>query len=107
MRQGRRKAHRVRRAAKVDANQPAIIAALRAVGCSVQPLHTVGQGCPDLLVGKAGRTFVMEIKDGAKPPSERKLTPDQIAWHGAWRGVPVLVVIDEAQAIRHIEEATT
>ena len=42
----------MRRAARTDANQAEIVAALRGVGASVQPLHAVGQGCPDLLVGK-------------------------------------------------------
>ena len=36
----------MRRAAKVDANQPEIVQALRKAGCFVQPLHTVGQASP-------------------------------------------------------------
>jgi DNA-binding NarL/FixJ family response regulator len=39
------------RAAKVDANQTEITAALRQMGATVQHIHTVGKGCPDLLVG--------------------------------------------------------
>ena len=38
-------------AARVDANQPEIVKALRGVGATVQHLHKVGQGCPDLMVG--------------------------------------------------------
>lgn len=76
----------MRRAAKVDANQAEIVAALRAVGATVQPLHAVGQGCPDLLVGYRGINFLLEVKDGEKPPSARKLTPDQVSWHDTWRG---------------------
>ena len=87
------------RAAKVDANQSAIIAALRNIGCSVQPLHTVGGGVPDLLVGHRGRNYLIEIKDGAKSPSARRLTPDQVAWHEAWRGdVRVVTGVVEALA---------
>jgi hypothetical protein len=33
----------------------------------------------------------MEIKDGRKPPSDRKLTEDQIVWHTSWKGVVFLV----------------
>ena len=44
----------MRRAAAVDANQTAIIRALRKAGVSVQPLHTVGQGCPDIIAGFRG-----------------------------------------------------
>lgn len=89
----------MRRAAKVDANQPAIVEALRAVGCTVQPLHAVGKGCPDLLVGLPGTrsNLLLEVKDGSKPPSARKLTPDQAVWHDAWRGqVAVVSSVKEA-----------
>lgn len=89
----------MRRAAKVDRNQAEIVGALRAVGASVQPLHAVGQGCPDLLVGFRGRCFAIEVKDGLLPPSARKLTPAQVEWHGAWRGhVAVVTSAEEATA---------
>lgn len=84
-------------AKQVDANQTAIVAALRAAGATVQHLHAVGQGCPDLLVGIGGRNFLVEVKDGAKPPSDRRLTPDQETWHRQWRGqVAVLTSAREA-----------
>lgn len=84
----------MRRAAKVDANQSQIIDALRRAGASVQPLHAVGQGCPDILVGHRGVNLLIEVKDGAKPPSARKLTPDQVSWHDTWRGQ--VAVVDSA-----------
>jgi len=95
----------MRRAARVDANQSEIVAALRAVGVSVQPLHTVGKGCPDLLCGVRGTNLLLEIKDGNKPPSARKLTSDEAAWHESWRGqVAIVESVDEAiaaaQAVR-------
>jgi hypothetical protein len=89
----------MRRAARIDANQPEIIKALRGVGAAVQPLHTVGKGCPDLLVSHRMQTYLIEIKDGAKVPSARKLTQDQIDWHDAWRA-PVHVVETVADALR-------
>lgn len=52
----------------------------------MQPLHTVGRGCPDLLVGFNGTNYLFEVKDGEKPPSQRKLTPDEDAWHFMWLG---------------------
>ena len=86
-----------RRAAKVDANQSEIVAALRGAGATVQPLHDVGRGCPDLLVGFRGDNYAIEVKDGEKPPSKRKLTPDQVRWHGDWRGRVVVVTgVDDA-----------
>ena len=87
----------MRRAAKVDANQPEIVAALRKSGCSVEHLHSVGGGVPDLLVGVAGLNLLLEVKDGAKPPSARKLTPDQVEWHGKWLGHKAVVsTVEEA-----------
>lgn len=87
----------MRRAAKVDANQAEIVKALRGVGCSVQHLHAVGEGCPDLLVGYQGVNFVVEVNDGSRPPSERQLTPAQREWHDAWRGdVAVVKSVPEA-----------
>lgn len=89
----------MRRAAKVDDNQPEIVAALRAAGYSVQSIAAVGKGCPDLLVGCRGKNLLMEVKDGSKPPSKRKLTPDEQTWHAAWRGqVCVVESVDDALA---------
>lgn len=91
----------MRRAARTDDNHTAIVQALRAIGCSVQSLAAVGKGCPDLLVGYKGRNIPLEVKDGSKPPSARKLTEDQIRWHGDWRGC-VAVVCDVESAIRAV-----
>ena len=95
----------MRRAAKIDRNQPEIVAALRAVGCTVQPLHTVGQGVPDLLVGVAGKTLLLECKDHKQPPSARMLTEDQLKWHAAWNGGPLAVVCDVESALRAVKVA--
>ena len=81
----------VRRAAAVDANQFEIVAALRKLGCSVQLLHSVGAGCPDLLVGRRGANWLLEVKDENKPPSKRALTEPQVAWHRDWRGQVAVV----------------
>lgn len=91
----------MRRAAKVDANQAEIVKALRQVGASVQSLASTGKGCPDLLVGIRGLNFLIEVKDGAKPESDRKLTPDQVVWHQTWRG-RVYVVESVEQALEVI-----
>jgi Holliday junction resolvase len=72
------------RFARVDRNQPEIVKALRSVGCTVEHLHQVGSGCPDLLVAVNQHVFLIEVKDGTKKLSEQKLTPDQVIWHAAW-----------------------
>jgi hypothetical protein len=88
------------RAARIDANHEQVVSALRAAGASVQSLAAVGQGVPDLLVGFQGKTLLMEIKDGNKTPSERRLTEPQLKWHGAWRGGPLAVVDGVDAALR-------
>lgn len=90
----------MRRAAKIDANQTQVVEALRAAGATVQSLAAVGQGVPDLLVGFRGQTVLLEVKDGRKPPSERRLTEDQLKWHGAWRGGALAVVDGPDSALR-------
>lgn len=92
----------MRRAAKVDANHAAIVKALRDAGCGVLDLSAVGKGCPDLLVHPPAfpecRMMVMlEVKDGKKPPSARKLTPQQEKFHATWKGwIHVVTSPDEA-----------
>ncbi len=76
---------------RVDDNQAEIVEALRQVGCSVQHLHEVGRGCPDILVGFRGINYLFEIKDGSKIPSRQKLTPDEEKWHQLWKGRVITV----------------
>jgi Holliday junction resolvase len=92
----------MRRAAKTDRNQAEIVAALRKVGATVVSLAAVGSGVPDLLVGHKGGTYLLEIKDGTKPPSARELTPDQIEWHIEWRGGACTVVNSVGEALAFI-----
>lgn len=74
----------MRRAAKVDANQAAIVGALKACGAQVLSLAAIGKGVPDLLVLHRGRYQLLEVKDGSKSPSERRLTPAQEDFHRDW-----------------------
>jgi Holliday junction resolvase len=82
--------------AKSDANQPAIVKALRQCGASVTVLSAVGDGCPDLMVGYQGQTYAIEIKT-----DKGTLTPDQVKWHGRWKGQVAVVhtVLEALQAI--------
>lgn len=90
----------MRRAAKIDANQTEIVKALRQVGASVQSLASTGKGCPDLLVGFRGVNWLLEVKDGQKVKSARKLTDDQVVWHESWRGrVYIVESVDQALSL--------
>lgn len=89
----------MRQAAKTDENQKTIVTALRKAGASVQSLAAVGKGCPDLLVGYNGINYLMEVKDGNKVPSARKLSIDQEHWHSVWTGA-VHIVKTEDEALK-------
>ena len=76
-------------AKKVDANQAEIVKTFRSLGARVAITSSAGDGFPDLVVQYwwplAGHlpleTFLVEVKDGSKPPSERELTPKQEEFH--------------------------
>ncbi len=89
-----------RTAARVDANQAAIVSALRQVGAYVLFTFQL-KNCFDLLVGYRGRTFLMEVKDPAQPASKRQLTAGEAKFKSEWRGSPYHVVhtVEEAIAI--------
>lgn len=90
----------MRRAAKIDANQPSVVKAFRRMGCTVECLHTQGKGFPDLLVGISGINALVEVKDGSLVPSERRLTADQEQWHEEWRGQKPHIVESENDAVK-------
>jgi hypothetical protein len=76
----------------VDVNQPAIVAGLRRAGATVEHLHSIGHGCPDIAVGFRGQTYLLEIK-----VERGALTPAETAWHATWRGSAAVVhTLEEA-----------
>jgi len=77
----------MRRAAKIDDNQKQVVEALRKIpGVSIALTAAVGKGVPDFVVGYKGVNYWIELKDGDKPPSQRKLTEHEEAWHSKWTG---------------------
>ena len=89
--------------ARVDDNQAQIVAELRQCGVTVQHLHMVGQGCPDIMCGWHNRTYVFEIKDPDKPPSKRRLTEDEEKWHEEWGGqVDIILTTEDALKVMGI-----
>jgi len=92
---------RARIAAKSDDNQKAVVKALRQAGCTVAVTSRAGDGFPDLVVGRSGVNLLLEVKDGNKPPSARKLTPDQEQFHGTWSG-QVAIVYTPDDALRAV-----
>lgn len=89
----------MRRAAKIDRNQPEIVRDLRKMGFSVWITSGCGDGAPDLVVGKGSKCLPVELKDPLQPPSKRRLTEDERAFHAAWTG-PILVAETTEQILK-------
>lgn len=68
--------------ARIDKNQPSIVKELRKLGFSVLCLHQLGKGVPDLLIGKDGRNYLIELKSSDKG----KLTTDEAQFFQDWKG---------------------
>lgn len=83
-----------RRAAKVDDNQKEIVALFRKLGWTVLIISQL-KNCCDIIVSKNGRTVAIEIKDGAKPASARKLSDGEIKFRDAWQGEYALVICND------------
>ena len=66
---------------KKDLNQTEIVRGLRAIGYSVRSTHTIGQGFPDVVIGKHGINLLVEIKQAGE-----KLTLDEQEFFAAWNG---------------------
>lgn len=92
---------RPKHARRRDENEPDIVTAFEERGCSVTRLD--GAGVPDLLVGRRGRTWLVEVKLPFGPkggiPRRRDheggyhdFTEDQVKWWKAWRGEGPMVV---------------
>jgi len=82
--------------ARIDTNHKEIVKALREAGASVVSLASMKHGCPDLLVGYAGETLMMEVKKDSKA----RFTPDQLEFMAKWKGGPISRVDSVEAAIR-------
>ena len=87
----------MRRAARRDDNESGIIKAMRACGAFVKPIND--EGTFDLLVWYNGHTLVLEVKDGSKPPSARRLTDAEQKFHDEWPGNNLYVVKSVQEAL--------
>jgi hypothetical protein len=87
----------MRRAARRDDNEQDIIKAMRAEGAYVKQIND--EGLFDLLVSYRGETLLIEVKDGAKPPSARRLTEAELKFHEEWPGSDLFIVTSVEEAI--------
>jgi len=83
--------------ARKDNNHTDIVGTFRACGCSVLDTSQLGKGAPDLIIGYQGKSVLVEVKDGSKPPSQRKLTVDEYEFQQTWRGrYEIIASVDDA-----------
>jgi len=94
----------MRRAARVDDNQPEIVEAFRRLGWSVLIISQL-KNCCDIFVSKNGRTVAVEIKDGSKPPSKRKLTEGEAEFKKDWQGE--YAIIESVEDVFSLAKTTT
>jgi hypothetical protein len=92
----------MRRAARRDHGEGDIIKAMREAGAYVKVIND--EGLFDLLVsykGPSGRhhCLMLEVKDGAKPPSARRLTDAEQKFHDEWPGDNLYIVNSVEEAI--------
>lgn len=84
---------------RVDLNQKTIVEELRRNGFSVLHIHTIGHGCPDILVSKNGISVLVEIKKDKKS----LLTEDEKRFHSTWQGC-ILTVTTAQDIINHFKK---
>jgi Holliday junction resolvase len=86
-------------ARKVDSTQKGIVDGLRKSGFSVRILSRIGQGGPDLLIGKNNHDVQVECKTihytPKKPTTPRKTAADglranQTKFRDEWRGSSII-----------------
>lgn len=93
----------MRRAARRDDGESDIVDALRKAGAVVRVV-TQGDGIPDLLVGYRGYTILMEVKDGNKPPSARRLTEAEEKFFNEWTGGMLVIVNSVEEALEVLKK---
>ena len=90
----------MRHKASLDANHVEIVQALRQCGATVVDLAKVGKGCPDILVGFRGKTYLMEIKTKT---GYVRTTQEQFfrSWNGGY--IAVVRSFDDAYNVLTME----
>lgn len=90
-----------RHAPKRDANELAIVEALRAVGCLVERIS--GAGVPDLLVWapKRKRLLLVEVK---QPKARKRLSDVQQAFRATWAAAQPAIVSTVQEALLLVGE---
>lgn len=84
-----------------DDNQDDLVKVYERLGCKVQRVSAF-LSC-DLIVGGWGVIDWVEIKDGSKPPSARKLSAKEIEFQAKWESArPVVNVKNVEEVMEHV-----
>ena len=70
---------------RADGNQKEVVRGLRAMGYSVRMTHMVKKGFPDTVIGRAGFTLLVEIKQEGEP-----LTADEEEFFDIFKGAAII-----------------
>ena len=85
------------RARRTDSNHAEIMAAFRKCGYAVHDTSRLGGGFPDLVVHRE-TILLVEVKDGRKPPSARKLTDNELEFSYRFP-VQIVASVDDVIAL--------
>lgn len=86
---------------RVDANHRAVIEALWAAGLWAFSTAGLGGGFTDIITWVRGAFWLLEVKDGSRPPSDRKLSPAEEKFHRQCPG-NILVVLGPMDALQKL-----
>lgn len=82
------------RARRTDSNHTEIAEAFEKLGFSVDKTNDLW----DLTIGYGGLTLLVEVKDGKKPPSKRRLTARAKKFHDTWKGgIRVITCLEDVE----------
>lgn len=86
-----------------DRNHKDVMDLARQLGCRVHSTHMVGDGFPDLVMLISGVVVLVEVKDGEKSPSKRRLTDMEQEFHDRWGVVQIVESADDLiNLVNHI-----
>lgn len=89
--------------ARRDANHKEIVAALRMMpDVSYIDTAELGGGFADLVVGRRGQTFLLEVKNPTTPYGRQGFSKSQRAWNARWKGSLPILVRNTAEALEAI-----
>lgn len=87
---------------KTDDNHQEIMDRFRGYGFSVFDTSRLPKFV-DCIIARYDLNALVEIKDGEKPPSARKLTPDEEDFHDNWKGL--IYIVETFEDVDRIHKA--